>query len=41
MLANSLDWFAINVTGELFKAYMQQTESRNASSLLLNMRPSP
>lgn len=39
-LANSLDWFAINVTGEPFEAHMEQTGGRNASPLLLSMRPS-
>lgn len=40
MLANSLDWFEINIMGELLEAYMQQAESRNASSLLLSTMPS-
>lgn len=39
MLANSLDWFEINIMGELLEAYMQQAEGRNASSLLLCMVP--
>lgn len=40
MLANPLGWFEITIVGELFEAYMQQAESRSASSLLLSTVPS-
>lgn len=37
---SSLGCFVIDVMGELFQAYRQQPEDRNASSPLLSGRPS-